>query len=132
MVRQPILRPGLPLTSCVFTGDNLKTTIHLGIHVNNELIGVCSLVKSKNTLITEKQQYQLRGMAILKVHQNKGFGKLLLNYSEVLLKKLNVKLIWCNARETAITFYNKAGYQVKGTPFIIKNIGLHFMMCKTI
>lgn len=71
-------------------------------------------------------------MAILKLHQNKGFGKLLLNYSEVLLKKQSIKLIWCNAREIATTFYKKVGYQIKGRPFVIENIGLHYIMYKTI
>lgn len=131
-VRQPILRPGLPIDTCIFNGDQLKTTIHLGVFTNNHLVGVCSLFKNSNPDIAEIEQYQLRGMAVLTAHQHKGYGKLLLNYSEVLLKQQNTTLIWCNAREIATKFYNKIGYQIIGTPFNIKNIGAHYVMYKTL
>ncbi|WNH07984.1 GNAT family N-acetyltransferase [Thalassobellus suaedae] len=131
-VRHPVLRGGKPIESCVFDGDNLDTTIHLGLFVKDKLIGVCSFLKNNHDLISETSQYQLRGMAILKAFQNYGFGKAILNYGELYLKNEGTNTIWCHARKIAVNFYKKNGYQIIGTPFNIKDIGLHYIMYKTL
>ena len=113
-------------------GDTIKTTIHLGIFIKDSLIGVCSFFKNSNPNILECHQYQLRGMAISKSFQTKGFGKIILGHGENLLIQNNSKIIWCNAREIAVNFYKKNGYQIIGEPFNIKNIGLHYLMRKTL
>lgn len=71
-------------------------------------------------------------MAILKEHQGKGIGKIILKHGEQLLKEQHAKIIWCNAREVAITFYKKNGYQIIGESFNIKDIGLHYVMFKVL
>ncbi|CAH8283845.1 acetyltransferase (GNAT) family protein [Mariniflexile fucanivorans] len=130
LVRQPVLRSGKPIESCIFDGDDLNTTFHLGIYSENKLVGVCSFFKNNQPLITETFQYQLRGMAVLNEYQGLGLGQLILTYGENLLKKRNIQTIWCNAREKAIEFYKKTGYHIIGEPFLIKDIGLHYIMNK--
>ncbi|WP_308990585.1 GNAT family N-acetyltransferase [Mariniflexile litorale] len=132
LIRHPVLRSGKPIESCVFDGDDLNTTFHLGIYTENRLVGVCSFFKNKNQLLPEAFQYQLRGMAILNEYQNIGLGKLILNYGENLLKEQNIQTIWCNARENAESFYKKMDYKIIGESFNIKNIGLHYVMHKTL
>lgn len=131
-VRHPVLREGKPIESCVFEGDDLETTFHLGIFKNEKLLGVSTFLETKNPLLSEEIQFQLRGMAVLKEHQNLGLGKLILSHGEVLLKKQNIQIIWCNAREKAANFYTKNGYRIIGLPFDIKNIGPHFVMHKSL
>ncbi|MGK0254158.1 MAG: GNAT superfamily N-acetyltransferase [Mariniflexile sp.] len=129
-VRHPVLRAGKPFESCVFDGDNLDTTFHLGIYTDDQMIGICSFYKCNNDLLPEEFQYQLRGMAVLDNYQSIGLGKLLLSHGETLLKAQNTQIIWCNAREKAVNFYKKNGYSTIGTPFEIKEIGWHYMMYK--
>ena len=69
-------------------------------------------------------------MAILSSYQGKGLGKLILQYGENELTTLNTILLWCNARERAVTFYEKQNYKKTGEPFDIKGIGTHFLMYK--
>ena len=78
------------------------------------------------------EQFQLRGMAVLKPYQNKGFGNLLLNKAEELVTQRKGTLIWCNAREVAVTFYKKNGFEIIDKPFVIPKIGLHYVMYKTL
>ena len=130
VVRHPVLRAGKPLESCIFDGDNLDTTFHLGIYIENKLVGVCSFFKSNNDLFSAEFQYQLRGMAVLDEFQNLGLGKLILIHGENLLKKQNIQIIWCNARKKAINFYSKNSYNIIGLPFDIKDIGPHYIMYK--
>lgn len=132
-VRQPVLRNGKPIESCVFDGDNLDTTFHLGIYdATDKLIGVCSFFKNNHKLLSEALQYQLRGMAILDEYQGLGLGTIILTHGETLLKNQSTEIIWCNARENATTFYKKIGYQIIGDSFDIKDIGLHYSMYKTL
>jgi GNAT superfamily N-acetyltransferase len=131
-VRHPVLRKGKPLESCAFNGDFLDTTLHFGIFDKEALLGICSLLKNTTPLISTKTQYQLRGMAILKPYQNKGLGGILLKHVENILTAQNIELIWCNARESAVHFYKKNGYNIAGNPFNIKDIGLHYVMYKNL
>ncbi|TDD78689.1 GNAT family N-acetyltransferase [Flavobacterium caseinilyticum] len=132
IVRHPVLRSEKPIESCHFEGDTLETTVHFGLFEAKNLLGVISLFEAKNDLFTSKKQFQIRGMAVLKQHQKKGFGEKLIMNSEKYCRDQNANLIWFNAREAAIGFYQKMGYQVKGLPFEIKNVGKHIVMFKEI
>ncbi|WP_282121709.1 GNAT family N-acetyltransferase [Algibacter mikhailovii] len=131
-VRHPILRAGQPKKSCIFEGDNLETSVHLGIYIHDEIIGVCSFFKNYNKNILIANQYQLRGMAILKNFQGKGLGSKMLNYGEKLLKGKQTEIIWCNARENALGFYKQLDYNTIGAPFDIASIGIHYIMFKNL
>ncbi|WP_405292139.1 GNAT family N-acetyltransferase [Algibacter sp. Ld11] len=130
IVRHPVLRQGKPVTSCVFEGDNLETTLHFGIYNSEELIGVCSFLKNRNHNFKAQMQYQLRGMAVLEAYQGLGVGHKLLKYCDAFLFKKSATLIWCNAREVAVSFYMRNGYIVFGDSFNIADIGPHFVMTK--
>lgn len=130
VVRHPVLRAGKPIESCVFNDDNLETTIHFGIFEKENVIGICSFFKNSHPNISERPQYQLRGMAVLKAFQGIGLGEIILRHGEDVLKEKSVKILWCNAREIAINFYKKNDYQIIGESFNIKDIGLHYTMYK--
>lgn len=130
-IRQIILRPDRALETCFFQGDEWDTTIHFGLFYQNELVGIISLFKNDNTLFQEKNQYQIRGMAVLENFQKYGFGKMLVEHSEKFLKEKNIPLIWFNAREIAVNFYKKQGYEIIGDAFDIPDVGVHYVMWKT-
>lgn len=127
-VRQPVLRPGKNIETCHFEGDNLESTRHFGVFIDDELVGIASLFQSNSDLFEEKKQFQLRGMAILENFQKKGIGESLVNYAEENAKSRKGELIWFNAREIAIRFYEKLGYKIIGESFEIGDIGKHFIM----
>ncbi len=129
-VRLPVLRPGKPIESCAFAGDDLITTVHFGIYTDNNIAGCLSVFKVSNNTFDINNQYQLRGMAVLEQHQKKGFGELLIVEAEQYIKSESGKLIWFNARENAVVFYKKMGYSTTGTAFIIEGIGTHYVMAK--
>lgn len=129
LVRQPVLREGRPISDCAFEGDEESSTLHLGLYFKNKLIGVATFLKNSNPVFSEKEQYQLRGMAVLKEFQKKGLGKLLLLKGEQQLMQKS-DLIWLNGRERAVNFYKSNGYSAVGEPFLIENIGLHCIMVK--
>lgn len=129
-VRQPVLRPGKPVESCIFPGDELPSTIHFGLFADNILAGVISVFEAENEIFEQQGQFQVRGMAVLGDYQKKGFGEKLMQQAEKHVAEKHGKLIWFNARENAVPFYTKTGYQITGSPFDIPGIGIHFVMYK--
>lgn len=129
-VRHPVLRAGKPVESCRFEGDDLPTTMHFGYYERGQLLGVASLFAVDNPEFEYPAQLQLRGMAVMPDQQKKGIGDELLRHAEQFAHDKHYKLIWFNAREIAVGFYQKLGYDVWGGPFDIPGIGIHFMMFK--
>jgi GNAT superfamily N-acetyltransferase len=130
LVRQIVLRAGKPIESCRFDGDDLETTLHFGLYLDKVIVGIISLFEKTDTRFNEKRQYQVRGMAVLEDQRQKGIGRALLIHCEKQCNNENADLIWFNARIEAVGFYEKMGYQKKGIPFEISNIGVHIIMFK--
>lgn len=130
-IRQIVLRPNRPLETCFFQGDEWKTTFHFGLFFEEKLVGIISLFKNDNPLFDEEEnQYQIRGMAVLDYFRKYGLGKKLVEYSEDYLKQNNISIIWFNARESAVGFYQKSGYEIIGNAFDIPDVGVHYVMYK--
>ena len=134
LVRHPVLRAGKNIETCLFDNDELKTTIHFGYFMEDNLVGVASLYyKNCALLLDDKKifgQYQIRGMAVLENYQKIGIGKLLIDECEKYVKENYGNLIWFNARVAAVAFYEKVHYQKFGEEFFIENIGKHVIMIK--
>ena len=130
IVRHPVLRFGKPIESCRFEGDDLPTTSHFGLFYEDQLSAVISVFEEKSILFFEENQFQIRGMAVLEQHQKKGFGEALLKYCENQIRNNRVEIIWFNARQTAIGFYEKYQYQEIGDGFEIADIGIHYVLFK--
>ena len=130
LVRQPVLRAGKPIESCVFDGDDLETTVHFGLFYDENLAGVISVFENKNDIFNDAFQMQIRGMAVLEQYQKKGYGNFLINSIEEYAKSQKASLVWFNARESAVAFYEKLNYTIVGSAFEIKDIGIHYIMYK--
>ncbi|WP_231632404.1 GNAT family N-acetyltransferase [Mangrovimonas sp. TPBH4] len=129
-VRHPVLRSGRPIEDCIFDKDELDTTFHLGLFHKNKLSGVVTYLKNGSPLLSNTSQYQLRGMAVLEDLQGHNLGTALTKHGETILRNLKADAVWCNAREIAVPFYKKNGFEIIGEPFHIPKIGLHFTMYK--
>ncbi len=129
-VRHAVLRPGKPVESCRFDGDSAPATVHFGYYEHNQLLAIASLFAVDNPCFEHRAQLQLRGMAVLPDQQKKGIGEQLIRHAESVAQQKNFELIWFNAREVAIGFYQKLGYVTWGGPFLIEGIGTHYMMFK--
>jgi len=126
-LRIEILRKGIA-KNYTFKEDSHKTSLHLGAINKQQIIGILSLIKNNHPYFNHQNCYQLRGMAVSKKFQKQGIGKLLIKKSLDTVSKITINTIWCNARENAIGFYLKMGFQTKGKPFTIEDIGVHYVM----
>jgi len=107
-IRQQAMYPEKEITEMELADDFEGT--HFALYLNHELTGVVSLFVKDDIA-------QFRKMAILPKKQGNGLGKLLLQYVIDYCKQQPIKLLWCNARVSAIGFYEKIGFVTEGVPY---------------
>jgi len=127
-IRAQILRPGRPIEDCIFRGDDDEQTFHLGAFVAGKLVSVASFYFEKHQMLDDTYQFRLRGMATIPEFQGQGLSSSLLKTAFPLIKKNFCTLLWCNARESALGFYRKVGFEQVGGVFDIPEIGPHRLM----
>lgn len=129
-IRSQELREGQTIEQCRFEEDEAETTVHLGLFNEGKIIGCVTIIKKDHPQFSEDNQYQYRGMAVTKAYQGNAIGNLLLNKADRILMDRGSSFIWIHARETALNFYRRNGYNVVGASFDIPNIGKHYLMYK--
>ena len=129
-VRSAVLRQGKPIETCFFLGDDSEETTHFGLFKDTNLIGVASVFKVHNEIFEQNIQFQLRGMAVLNEYQGLGFGNTILDEVCKFVEAKKAEILWFNAREIAVKFYQNYGFSVLGNSFEIPEIGTHFVMFK--
>jgi len=126
-IRHQVLRKGRPIETASFIEDQLESTLHFGIYTEQNKI-ICCLTITPN-IYKGIEAWQLRGMATHHDAQGKGIGSQLVKQSiEFVQHKENKALMWCNARESAVRFYEKLGWVIDSKRFDIEPIGPHFKM----
>lgn len=98
--------------------------IHIGFFKDDILIGIL--------LLSPKQDYiKMRQVAIAAEARGQHIGSKLIQFCEEVVKKEGFNRIELNARETAVAFYLKNGYDVMSEQFMEIDIP-HYKMFKEI
>jgi len=120
-LRMEILRKPLGLS---FSDDELakeKEDILIGAFDEEKILACCLLTKIDNTTI------KLRQMAVQNNLQGKGIGASMMSFAETVARDKGYKKLMMHARNTAIGFYEKFDFKVKGNEFIEVNVPHHVM-----
>jgi len=124
-LRHELLRKPLKLQFSPVELSKEKHDILIGAFEEKELLGCCILSK------LEEHCVKLRQMAVSMNKQKNGVGTALLQFAENHARENGYQLLFMHARETAIQFYEKAGYQICGDCF--KEVGIrHYRMEKVL
>ena len=116
------------LEECGLDIDDLETTFHVGAFKNGELVSLGTFLVQRNEKFEEEYQYRLRAMATSPKVRGENFGKEVIDFALKELKKREVELLWCDAREVAIGFYEKMGFKILGDFYEVPIIGKHKLM----
>ena len=120
-LRHLILREPLGLG---FTEEELekeKENILIASFDEDEMLGCCMLTHIENKTL------QLRQMAVPDKLQGKGIGASIMSFAENLARDKGYHKIIMHARDTAVGFYEKFGYKIKGNSFSEVNLTHHIM-----
>ena len=127
-LRHAVLRPGRPVETAFFAGDDLATTKHFGAFRNGQLLCIASLFEAQLPDEHGVAAIQLRGMATATEAQRTGLGRALVLVCVAFAREKGARLLWCNARTYAAGFYSKLGFEIVGKEFDIPDVGPHYRM----
>jgi len=122
-LREEILRKPLHLTFRSEEFVEEKDSFHLTCRQEGAL-AACLVLKPLSG-----QQIRMRQLAVRTDLQGRGIGRTLVEYAESFTEQHGYREIILHARETAVGFYEKLGYQKEGDPFIEVTIP-HYLMRK--
>ena len=124
-LRNEILRKPLGLD---FSEEELANEKHdtlIAAFDDDEMVGCCMLCKVND------EKVKLRQMAVHENLQGKGLGAAILHFAENIARDKGYKTLFMHARESAVGFYEKLGYQINSEVFKEVNIP-HYVMEKTL
>lgn len=119
-LRRQILRLPLGLNFTLQDLEEEYNQVHLAAIEHGNVLGGLLLVD-------EGDKYKLRQMCVAENQQGKSIGSNLLDAAKKLALSYDKIQIYCHAREIAIPFYLKNGYEVYGEKF--EEVGIpHYKM----
>lgn len=110
-LRDTILRKPLGLD---FSEDQLheeSSSFHVACYFKDALAG-CLVLQPDGD-----RSLKMRQVAVSNKHQGLGIGRAMVAFSEQFAREKGYTRICMHARETAVGFYLRLGYEVEGEPF---------------
>lgn len=99
---------------------------HLMVLANDEVVGVGRLQYNAG------DEAQIRYMAVAKEFEGNGIGRMIVNALEQEAINNKVRAVVLDAREPAVGFYRKLGYETKKKSYLLFNEIQHYRMSKTL
>jgi GNAT superfamily N-acetyltransferase len=131
-LRHAVLRPGLPLHTAHFDGDDEPATRHFGAfrRATGDVVACVSCMRRPHG---GADAWQIRGMATRDDLAGRGIGRALLAFTLGALRAEDgPRLLWCNARVTVLGFWEAAGWTVASDAFDIPGVGPHRVLEHTL
>jgi predicted GNAT family N-acyltransferase len=114
-LRGAVLRRDTPTKEVSFPEDLLPDTWHLGLQIDDGVVAVSSWVPRP---LDDDTAVQLRGMATSWELQGTGLGGALLEAGCALAGRRGFPIVWARARDAALAFYVRHGFEVVGDGFV--------------
>lgn len=133
VLRMAVLRDGTPSQDPRYADDDTEGSVNLGIRESGILVACSTWLPRPWPLDQSAPATQLRGMAVAKHLQSKGLGNILLQAGITRAKAHESTYVWARARDRALYFYERNGFETIGDQFIDEASGLahHLVMLKT-
>lgn len=123
-LRYDVLRAPWGQPKDTATDDLEIKSVNAYIAINSEVIACGRLQEN------EDKVGQIRFMAVAKNHQGKGLGEKILAELEMAARKKQMVTIELQARENAVKFYEKNGYSIVKSSFLLWGQIQHYLMQK--
>lgn len=111
-----MLRPQLPV-GAPMPGDDLAGVVHLGAFSGSTLASACLIFPEECPWRPGEPAWRLRSMASAPELRGHGFGALVLAEAARTAQDRSAEILWCLARESAVGFYLRYGWQAHGELF---------------
>jgi len=129
-LRRAVLRPTWPI-GVLMHGDAEPGAVHLAARTSDgTVVGACVVIpRPCPAFPDEAAAWQLRGMATAEAMRGTGVGTALTGAAVAAVLARDGRLLWCDARETAIDFYRARGFTGTGEVYAHPETGApHLLM----
>lgn len=138
-LRLAVLRDGTPSQDANYSEDELPGAVHLAIReqtggTSTDDTFTSGVVIATSTWIPRPYPFdqatppttalQLKGMAVAKAARGQGLGAALLAGGIEHATSLGAKCVWARARDSALYFYERHGFETIGEQFIDEATGM--------
>ena len=147
-LRQAVLRPHQRIEEVATPDDDDPDSATFGAVdcATGVLVGTATVLREEATWqdrtpyrseLTRAQDWRLRFMATREDLRGQGIGSLVLDAAlahvaaEAANEGRGIVLVWCNARVSAIAFYERAGFRTRGEEWVTP-FGPHVVMWRTL
>lgn len=132
-LRRAVLRPSWPADAAMH-GDDNADAVHFAAFADDELAAACLVLPQPYPRRPEAPNaWQLRGMATAPAHRNRGLGARLLAAAVDAAVGRGGRVLWCEARTSALRFYAQHGFTVDGPEYLHSESGIpHHLMFRDI
>lgn len=115
-----MLRDARPDAVVTFEGDHEAETLHLAaVEDGGPPVAIATFLHRPTALrLQARRPVQLRGMAVHPERQATGVGRALLETAIERLRDDDIDVLWANARDEALGFYQRLGMEVVGAGFL--------------
>jgi GNAT superfamily N-acetyltransferase len=120
-LRHTVLWPDKPLTYVQLSDD--ESGQHFGAFVEGALASVISL------FIGDDGVARFRKFATDPAWQGRGLGSALLRHVIAAAQAQDARVLWCDARESALPFYQRFGFRAEGNVFYKGSIAYQRLVC---
>jgi predicted GNAT family N-acyltransferase len=122
-LRAQELRQGRPLE---IDGDDAPYAMHLAARIDGgEIVGVVRFHPRDCPWREAEAAWQLRGMATDPRVRGLGAGRALVAEGLSRVSRLGGDLVWCDARATAVGFYERIGFTAVTEDYDLRPVGPH-------
>jgi GNAT superfamily N-acetyltransferase len=129
-LRRRVLRPHHATDAVVLGGDEHPLAAHFGARgEGGAVVGVATVTPEACPWAPEREgAWRLRGMATDEAARGTGVGRSVLRAALDHVRASGGRLVWCNAREGAVPFYEREGFAAGGGRYVDPEIGPHLPM----
>lgn len=118
-LRLDVLRHGMTNRSVEFDGDDDPDTTHLvAVDHRDRIVATSTWLRRDTPHAPRRTAMQLRGMATERTRQGTGLGGRLLHVGLAHARDEGSEIVWANARDAALDFYLRHGFEIVGDGFI--------------
>ena len=115
-LRRTVLRPHLA-PDAFLPGDDKPSAIHLAAFAGSSLVSTCLIFQEPCSWQPGRPAWRLRSMATDPAARGTGAGRAVLAAAADSARDHHAELLWCEAREAAVGFYQRCGWQLHGERF---------------
>ncbi|MGA0864071.1 MAG: GNAT family N-acetyltransferase [Ilumatobacteraceae bacterium] len=123
-LRVRVLRKGTPVTHCNYPEDDYPDVVHLAIGGDDGPLATSTWFSKACPERPGVEAVQLKGMAVDDHLQGSGLGARLVEVGLDLARSRGAAIIWARARDSALGFYERLGFEPAGPGFIDEPTGM--------